>query len=170
MSTFKDVVRSGLEEYLERLQVAIEGLTPAEVRWQPTMNTNPIAWMVWHMARVEDSWLSRLRDGTPQVWTSEGWAERFGMDPESTGSGHTSEDVRAMPEISMDQLMAYYEAVRAVMRQYLDQTTEADLARTYSYRGNDRSGTWILGHILVEESQHTGQVAMIRGMMRGLGA
>jgi len=27
-----------------------------------------------------------------------------------------------------------------------------------------------LGHILVEESQHTGQVAMIRGMMRGLGA
>ncbi len=92
------------------------------------------------------------------------------MDPESTGSGHTSEDVQAMPEISMDQLMAYYEAVRAVMRQYLDQTTEADLARTYSYRGNDRSGTWILGHILVEESQHTGQVAMIRGMMRGLGA
>ena len=38
MSTFKDVLRSGLEEYLERLQVAIEGLTPAEVRWQPTMN------------------------------------------------------------------------------------------------------------------------------------
>ena len=124
----------------------------------------------WPSARVEDSWISRLRDGTPQVWTSEGWAERFGMDPESTGSGHTSKDVRAMPEISMDQLMAYYEAVRAVMRQYLDQTTEADLARTYSYRGNDRSGTWILGHILVEESQHTGQVAMIRGMMRGLGA
>ncbi len=100
MSTFKDVLRSGLEEYLERLQVAIEGLTPAEVRWQPTMNTNPIAWMVWHMARVEASWLSRLRAGTPQVGTSEGWAERVGMDPESTGSGHTSEDVRAMPEIS----------------------------------------------------------------------
>ena len=51
MSTFKEALRSGLEEYLERLQVAIEGLTPAEVRWQPTMNTNPIAWMVWHMAR-----------------------------------------------------------------------------------------------------------------------
>jgi hypothetical protein len=27
-----------------------------------------------------------------------------------------------------------------------------------------------MGHLLVEESQHTGQVALIRGMMRGLGA
>ena len=170
MSTFKDALRSGLEEYLERLQVAIEGLTPAEVQWQPTMNTNPIAWLVWHMARVEDSWLSRLRDGTPQVWTAEGWSDRFGMDPESNGSGHSSEDVRSMPEIPINDLMAYYGAVRAMMRQYLDEATEADLARTYSYRGNVRAGTWILGHILVEESQHTGQVAMIRGMMRGLGA
>jgi uncharacterized damage-inducible protein DinB len=170
MSTFKDALRSGLEEYLERLQAATEGLTPAEVRWQPTMNTNPIAWLVWHMARVEDSWLSRLRDGAAQVWNSQGWAGRFGMDSESNGSGHSSEDVRAMPEIPLNDLMAYYEAVRALMRRYLDQATEADLARTYRQRGNERSGAWILGHILVEESQHTGQVAMIRGMMRGLGA
>ena len=135
MNAFKTALRCGLEEYLEKLQVAIEGLTPAELHWQPTMETNPIAWLVWHMARVEDSWLSRLRDGTPQVWANEGWAERFGMDRESTGSGHTTEDVRAMPEIPMDELMAYYEAVRGVMRVYLDQATEADLARTYSFGG-----------------------------------
>lgn len=170
MSAFKEALRSGLEEYLERLQIGIEGLTPAEARWQPTMDTNHIAWLVWHMARVEDSWVSWLLDGAPQVWTTGGWAGKFGMDPESTGSGHTSEDVRAMPEISSGDLMAYFEAVRAVTRQYLDQATEADLSRTYQHRGNERSGTWIVGHILVEESQHTGQVAMIRGMMRGLGA
>ena len=50
MSAFKEALLSGLEEYLERLQVAIEGLTAAEVRWQPTMHTNHIAWLVWHMA------------------------------------------------------------------------------------------------------------------------
>ena len=95
MSTFKDVLRSGLEEYLERLQVAIEGLTPAEVRWQPTMNTNPIAWMVWHMARVEDSWLSRLRDGTPQVWTSEGLTL---LELLERSSGHASSHARQIVE------------------------------------------------------------------------
>ena len=170
MSAFKEALRSGLEEYLERLQIAIEGLTPAEVRWQPTIDTNHIVWLVWHMARVEDSWVSRLLDGTPQVWTANGWADRFGMDPESTGSGHTSGEVRAMPEIPLGDLMAYFEAVRTVMRQFLDQATDADLSRTYRHRGRDWSGTWIVGHILVEESQHTGQVAMIRGMLRGLAA
>ena len=75
MSAFKEALRSGLEEYLEKLKIAIEGLTPAEVRWQPTMETNHIAWLVWHMARVEDSWVSRLLDGTPQVWTANGWAD-----------------------------------------------------------------------------------------------
>ena len=48
MSAFKEALLSGLEEYLQRLQVAIEGLTAAEVRWQPTMHTNHIAWLVWH--------------------------------------------------------------------------------------------------------------------------
>jgi hypothetical protein len=32
------------------------------------------------------------------------------------------------------------------------------------------TGAWIVGHILVEESQHTAQVALIWGMMRGAGA
>jgi len=27
---------------------------------------------------------------------------------------------------------------------------------------------WILGHVIVEESQHLGQVALIRGIIRGL--
>jgi uncharacterized damage-inducible protein DinB len=169
VSAFKEALLSGLEEYLQSLRLAIEGLTPAEVRWQPTMHTNHIAWLVWHMARVEDSWVSRLLAGTTQVWTAQGWADRFHMDPESTGSGHASEDVRAMPEIPLSDLMAYFEAVRLVTRRYLDQATDKDLSRVYHHRGSDRSGTWILGHILVEESQHTGQVAMVRGMMRGLG-
>ena len=170
MSAFKEALLSGLEEYLQSLQVAIEGLTPAEARWQPTMYTNHIAWLVWHMARVEDSWVSWLQQGSAQVWTAEGWADRFHMDPEGTGSGDASEDIRAMPEIPLSDLMAYFDAVREVTRRCLDQTTEDDLSQVYQYRDRHRSGTWIWGHILVEESQHTGQVAMIRGMMRGLGA
>ena len=75
-----------------------------------------------------------------------------------------------MPEIPLSDLMAYFDAVRLVTRHYLGQATDSDLSRAYHHQGGDRSGTWILGHILVEESQHTGQVAMIRGIMRGLGA
>ena len=45
MSTFKEAIQSGLEEYLQDLQRALEGLTPAEVRWQPT--STPITLPGW---------------------------------------------------------------------------------------------------------------------------
>jgi uncharacterized damage-inducible protein DinB len=170
MSTFKEVIQSGLEEYLQALKRALEGLTPTEIRWQATPHTNHIAWLVWHMARVEDGWVSRLRRG-PTVWQADGWAARFHMDPTSGGAGQTMEEVRTMPEIPLPDLMAYFDAVRAVTRHYLEQATEADLAQEYPHpRVGPRTGTWIVGHILVEESQHTGQVALLRGMMRGMGA
>jgi uncharacterized damage-inducible protein DinB len=170
MSTFKAAIQSDLEEYLQALTRAIEGLTPTEIRWQATPHTNHIAWLVWHMARVEDGWVSRLRRGPP-VWQADGWATRFHMDPTSGGAGQTIAEVRAMPEIPLPDLMAYFDAVRAVTRHYLEQATEADLAQEYPHpRVGPRTGTWIVGHILVEESQHAGQIALLRGMMRGMGA
>jgi len=171
MSSFKEAIRSGLEEYLQGLRKAVEGLTPAEVRWQPTLHTNHIAWQVWHMARVEDRWISKHLKGTTQVWVSDGWADRFGMESESLGFGHSMEEVRAMPDISLTDLMAYFDAVRVVTLRWLEQAKDADLSKEYPHpRKGTINGAWIVGHILVEESQHTGQVAMIRGMMRGPGA
>jgi uncharacterized damage-inducible protein DinB len=170
MNAFQEAIRRGLEESLQALHRAIDGLTPAEVRWQPTPHTNHIAWLVWHMARVEDGWVSRLRQ-RPPVWQAEGWADRFHMDPARSGAGQTMEEVRAMPEIPLTDLMAYFDAVRAVTRHYLAEATDDDLAREYPHpRGGTVTGAWIVGHMLVEESQHTGQVALIRGMLRGLGA
>ena len=170
MSAFKAAIRSGLEEYLQGLQRAIEGLTPAEARWQPTVHTNHIAWIVWHMARVEDRWINKVLRGTTEVWASDGWADRFRMAPESLGFGHTMEDVRTMPEIPLTDLMAYFDAVRAVTLRYLEQATDEDLLREYHHPHRGAiTGIWIMGHILVEESQHTGQVAQIRGMIRGFG-
>lgn len=66
--------------------------------------------------------------------------------------------------------MAYFDAVRAVTRRDLEQATDADLSQEYPARLGPRTRAWIIGHILVEESQHVGQVALLRGMMRGLGA
>jgi uncharacterized damage-inducible protein DinB len=105
------------------------------------------------------------------VWEADGWADRFNMNPESHGGGQTMEEVRAMPDIPLIDLIAYFEAVRVVTRRYLEQATDADLSREYHHpRLGVITGSWIVGHLLVEESQHTGQVALIRGMMRGLGA
>ena len=52
MPDFKDAVRSGLIEYMEGLEKALDGLTDNELRYQPALHANFIEWIVWHMARV----------------------------------------------------------------------------------------------------------------------
>src|SRR5262245_55151168 len=127
MSTFKEDIQSGLEEYLQALTRAIEGLTPTEIRWQATPHTNHIAWLVWHMARVEDGWVSRLRQGPP-VWQADGWAARFHMDPTgSGGAGQTMEEGRAMPESPRSDLMAYVDGVTGRRRPSPGQGLDAAL-------------------------------------------
>ena len=92
------------------------------------------------------------------------------MDPASNGFGQTMEEVRAMPAIPLIDLMVYFEAVRTLTRHYLEHATDADLAWEYQHPHlGPLTGTWIVGHLLVEESQHVGQVALLRGMMRGFG-
>ena len=166
MGTFKESILSGMEEYLQGLRHALEDLTPTEVRRQPTLQTNHIAWLVWHMARVEDRWISRLRESA-EVWNSEGWADHFQMDPVSNGVGQSMDEVRAMTDIPLTELMAYFDAVRTVARGYLANATDVDLAREHQH---ERLGTitnaWIIGHLLVEMSEHVGHVELIRCMMR----
>ncbi len=168
--SFKDAVRSGLDEYLTGLHRALDGLTPEELRWQANADSNHIAWLVWHMARVENGWISRAR-GTEQIWVTGEWAQKigFGHDANDSGYGWTMEQVAGMPEVSVDDLLAYYSDVRNRTFAELDEMTDADMSATYTHpRMGDRSIAWIFGHIIVEESQHLGQIAFIRGMQRGL--
>jgi hypothetical protein len=169
MADFKDAIKSGLEEYLDGLKKAVDGLTPAEMRWQPTLASNPISWIVWHMARVEDRWVNRVLRQDVELWSRDGWHEKFGMFEEAHGYGETAVQVQAMPDVAMSDLLTYFDAVRQSTLAHLEQMTAADIEATYAHpRRTGITGTWILGHLLVEESQHLGQVAYIRGMIRGL--
>ncbi len=68
----------------------------------------------------------------------------------------------------MSDLLNYFDAVRQSTLTHLERMTPEQLETTYPHpRLKGITGAWILGHILVEESQHLGQVAYIRGMIRG---
>ena len=168
MADFKDAIKSGLEEYLDGLKKAVDGLNSAELRWQPTLASNSISWIVWHMARVEDRWVNRVLRGDMERWIKDGWHEKFGMSEEAHGYGDTEAEVRAIPDVEMSDMLTYFDAMRQSTLAHLEQMTSTDMEATYDHpRRTGITGSWILGHILVEESQHLGQVAYIRGMIRG---
>ncbi len=81
---FKDIVRAALNEYTEELRKAIDGLTEEERRFQPTPHSHHIDFVVWHMARVEDSWINGTAQRKDHVWIRDGWQQKFGL-PERDG-------------------------------------------------------------------------------------
>jgi uncharacterized damage-inducible protein DinB len=170
MDAFRDVIQSNLVEYYGVLKRKLEGLTDDELRWQPDPHSNHILWTVWHMSRVEDTWISTLQ-GRPGIWTAEAWHERLGMTADRHGRGDSLNEVEAAKSLDIAKVMEYYNAVREVTLAHLESMAEKSINREFEPAGwGDRvvTGTWILGHLMAEEAQHLGQVSYIRGMIRGL--
>ncbi len=171
---FRDVTKSALTEYRQHLDRALDGLTSIELRWQPTPTSNHILWTVWHIARVEDRWIMTYVADEEEVWIKDRWCERLRLPSDGNGSGYSAEEVAAFPDIQVSELLSYHDAVRKDTFRIIDGLTESDLEKTYpeKRKGNPDAApsvSWVLGHVAVEEAQHVGQIAYVRGMLRGLG-
>ena len=93
---------------------AVDGLSAEELRRAPAEGANPIGWLVWHLARVQDHHVADLLD-TEQIWTSGNWAARCGLepDPANMGYGHADADVRAVHPEGPEVLLSYLAEVSA---------------------------------------------------------
>ena len=101
-----------------------EGITDEQFYYQPTADTNSIAWLVWHLSRWRDR-ISASITGEAQVWVSEGWAQRFGMSEERTGLGDTLEQVASFRS-PREQVLGYAAAAhRAIVERVLKLTPGA---------------------------------------------
>ena len=163
---FKQIIRLGLEEYYADLLRALDGLSEEERRFQPDPGSHHIDFAVWHMARVEDGWIQRFVRRTEQVWTRDGWSDKLGIPATDNGYGYSAEQVANLPRFALDDVMEYYGAARKETFDFLEGLSADDLDRhpepeRYSV-GN------MFTHVIVEEAQHTGQVAYLRGLQRGI--
>ena len=173
MKPFLKIVDAGLNEAFDDLEEALDGLTEDELNWRPTLDSNCVSWLVWHMARVEDNWVNIRLRGRESIWDAMAWAPRLGLDVQGNGWGQSATDIRAMPRIDVPVAMEYYRDVRSATTSYFeDEMQESDLDAVVRHPSGDSRLDWtyykVLGHLLSEEAQHLGQVAYLRGMMRGL--
>ena len=146
---------------------AASGLSPAQLTKRPAPGTNSIGWLVWHLARVQDHHVAELL-GTEQIWVEDGWAARFGLepDPSNTGYGHDADEVATVRPDSADALLDYLGAVDARTRRLLETIAPADLDRIVDRRWDPPV---TLGVRLVSVAddclQHAGQAAYVRGLL-----
>lgn len=167
MSMSRTVLTDAFERVHEEVHAAVEGVTEDQLSMRIGPDANSIAWLIWHLTRVQDSHIADVA-GTEQVWTSGGWSERFGLpfDPEATGYGHSSEDVAAVRGIGADQLTGYFDTVHEQTLGFVAGLQEADLERVVDTRWDPPVTLAArLVSVISDDLQHVGQAAFLRGLL-----
>jgi Protein of unknown function (DUF664) len=123
----------------------VDGLTSEQLALRLDPEANSIAWLVWHLTRIQDDHLADVA-GVEQVWTSQGSAVQVGAG---------------------ELLVGYHDAVHQQTTRYVGGLRDADLGRIV-----DRSwdppvslGARLVS-VIADDLQHVGQAALVRGLLQ----
>jgi len=150
----------------EVVHEVVEDLDDKTLTTRPGESANSIAWLVWHLTRVQDDHLADA-GGHEQVHTADGWHERLGLplDAADTGYAHTPEQV-ALVQLSADQRLGYYDAVHARTVEFLKTVTDDGLDRIVDRRWNPPVTLGVrLVSVINDCDQHAGQAAYVKGLL-----
>lgn len=166
MAAVNEALVDGFNRVQETVHEVVEGLSTEQLGWRVAPGANTIAWLVWHLARVEDDHVSDLA-GTEQVWSSEGWAKRFDLPfaESATGYGQSAEEV-AEVAVSADLLVGYHDAVHARTVDYVGALDEGSLEDVVDDAWDPPVTRAVrLVSVLNDTTQHVGQAAFVRGLL-----
>jgi hypothetical protein len=167
--TSTDLLVDAFERIRDAVHPAVNGLTLEQLAFRPDAESNSIAWLVWHLTRIQDDRVAGL-DAGEQVWTDLGWAERFALplDPLDTGYGHDPTTVAAVVA-DAPSLLGYFEDVHGKTLAYVRSLTEVDLARVVDRTWDPpETVSTRLVSVMVDDLQHVGQAAYVRGIIQRL--
>ena len=167
--TSADLIVDAFGRIRETVSDTIYGLTPTQLAYRVEDDANPIAWLVWHLTRIQDDHVAGAF-GVPQVWQTGGWAARFGLHAGSmeTGYGHNKLEVAAVADaVSSSGVLAdYHEATYEQNVKLVSGITDADLDRVVdtSWRPPVTLGVRLVS-VINDAMQHAGQAAYVRGIV-----
>jgi hypothetical protein len=154
----------------QEVQGVLDGIEEAHLTYRPDPEANTIAWLVWHLTRIQDDHVAHVA-GTDQRWTADGWYERFGLpfEPSASGWSQSADEVAAV-RCSAELLAGYYDAVHQASVGYLKTLGESDLDRVVDTRWDPPVTLGVrLVSVIADDLQHVGQAAYLRGLAERAG-
>jgi len=162
----KELILKSLEQSQGYLTRTLDGLTQEEAAWSPNAECNSIAFILWHMTRVEDLFINRVIQRGKELYEAEGWQEKLGTPDKAYG--YTVEELQAWPVPRLEVLCGYFDSVREKTLAFLNSIPAEKLAEVpRPDRSPDSIGV-TLGRMSTEIALHMGQIAYLRGVQRGL--
>jgi len=162
----RGILNDAFERIAERVGTVLEGTEERIRSYRPDPRANSLAWLVWHLTRVQDEHLAELAANEP-LWLGEGWVDRFDLDlePSATGYGASPEQVATLDDIGADELSGYHAAVATATASYLESLSSQQLESVVSEDG-DQSVTVAVRLVSVVGDclSHVGQAEYVRGL------
>ncbi len=162
-----DVLIDAYGRIHQAVGAVLDGLDGAELGARVDPAANSIAWLVWHLTRVQDDHVANAFD-VAQGWTAQGWADRFALPfpVADHGYGHTSAQVGELSRIGAELLRGYHEATWRQSVGLLGALTADDLDRVVDRRWDPPVTVGVrLVSVAADALQHVGQAAFVRGML-----
>jgi Protein of unknown function (DUF664) len=163
--TVRELLRDAFTRLIEHVDELTAGLTEEQANYRPSADANSIAWLIWHSARVHDIQLAPIA-GIEQVWTHDGWVDRFGLDlpRNDSGYGHGPDEV-AKVHAPVELLAGYYHALHKVTLEFVARVTAEDLARIVDRNWDPPvTASARIVSIIDDCAQHLGQAAYVLGI------
>lgn len=163
----RDLLLHAFDDVEEAVRGALDGIDPALLTARVDPEANTVAWLVWHLTRVQDDHVAEVA-GQPQAWTAAGWADRFALpfDPGATGYGAGSDDVAAVQVTDPELLLGYHADVHRRTADFLRTVTAEDLDRVVDTRWDPPVTLGVrLVSVIGDDLQHAGQAALLRGVL-----
>ncbi len=161
-----EVLLDAFERISKSAAAAVDGLSDDQLASRPAPEANSIAWLVWHLARVQDDHVADVA-GTEQVWTAQDFVTRFDLpfDSSATGYGMNGEEVGHV-RVGAELLADYVGAVHDATAAYLSTVTPEDLDRIVDERWDPPVTLGVrLVSVVSDDLQHAGQAAYVRGLV-----
>lgn len=168
MTTTAQLLDDAFDRIRQVVRGVLDGVTQQALHDRLDGQTNPIAWLVWHLTRIQDDHVADAF-GTEQVWTAEGWYDRFGLPfpPADHGYGHSSEQVGQLRVDSAGLLRGYHDAVHQRTVNHLRGLPDDEFDRVVDENWQPPVTLGIrLVSVVSDDLQHAGQAALLRGVLQ----
>ena len=150
---------------------AVEGLDEEQLATRLDPEANSIAWLVWHLTRVQDDHVAGAAEalGLPARQSYDDFADRFDLpfDSSAIGYGHSAADVAAV-RAPADLLVDYHSAVHQQTMAFLAEVDRLDdpWGRAVDERWDPPVTLLVrIASVANEVAQHVGQAAFVRGVV-----
>jgi len=163
--TSAEVLADAFGRVQETVHEVVQGLTSSQLATRLDADANSVAWLCWHLARVQDDHVADAF-GVPQVWTEYGKRFELPFGPGDIGYGHSSEQVAQVTVSSGDLLTGYHDAVHEQTIRLVSGIADADLSRIVDEAWDPPVTLGVrLVSVISDCLQHAGQAAFIRGIL-----